>query len=252
MSLLEVCELNKAFGGVVATRNVSLDVEAGEVHAIIGPNGAGKTTLVSQLCGDLEADSGTVHLDGRDISRLGMHQRARLGMARSFQITSIIDHFSVRENVMLPIQARCGHSFRFWRRVTDDPKITAPAEQALIEIGLGDRADTPATDLSHGERKQLEVAMAMAMNPKLLLLDEPMAGLGTEESRNMVACIKRIKGGPGVLLIEHDMGAVFALADRITVLVNGAVIASDHPAAIRDNEDVKAAYLGDEMDESNA
>jgi len=248
MSLLKVSSLHKSFGGVQATRNVSLEVEKGEIHAIIGPNGAGKTTLVSQLCGDLRSDAGQVVLDGRDITRLPMHRRAGLGMARSFQITSVVHQLTTLENVMLPTQARLGHAFRFWKPAHACDEITSPAQEALATVGLSDRSGTLAINLSHGERKQLEVAMAMAMQPKLLLLDEPMAGMGREETSRMIETIQSIKGGPGILLVEHDMGAVFALADRITVLVNGTVIASDTPDSIRNNADVKSAYLGDDSD----
>ena len=244
--MLEVSGLCKTFGGVVATREVSLTVAAGEVHALIGPNGAGKTTLVSQLTGALKPDRGVIRLEGRDVSRYGVDRRARLGMARSFQITSVVDELSVLQNVMLAIQALQGHSYRFWTPVSRDALLTEPAMRALSRIGLDARSGSAAADLSHGERRQLEVTMAMAMAPKLLLLDEPMAGMGREETSRMVAFLGAIKGGPGMLLVEHDMDAVFALADRITVLVDGAVIASGTPAAIRDNEEVRAAYLGDE------
>ncbi|MFT5111885.1 MAG: branched-chain amino acid transport system ATP-binding protein [Parasphingorhabdus sp.] len=243
--LLSVENLHKSFGGIVATNNVTLNVSKGETHAVIGPNGAGKTTLVSQLIGDLKPDSGKVCLEGEDISKYASHKRAQLGMARSFQITSIISNLTVKENVMLAVQAQCGHSYHFWAPVHKAAEITAPALEMLQRVGLVDAADRSATGLSHGEHRQLEVAMAMATRPKLLLLDEPMAGMGTEESVRMLDIFRTIKGGPGILLIEHDMDVVFALADRISVLVNGAIIASDTPDAIRSNAHVRAAYLGE-------
>ena len=243
--LLTVEDLNKSFGGVVATDHVSLTVALGETHAIIGPNGAGKTTLVSQLTGELKPDSGRVVLNGQDVSRYPTHKRALLGMARSFQITSVINHLSVLENVMLAVQSRQGHSYHFWKPVHQQPNLTDPALEMLQRVGLGEEVNRPASALSHGEHRQLEVAMAMATEPKLLLLDEPMAGMGTEESVRMMEIFRGIKGGPGILLIEHDMDVVFALADRISVLVNGAIIASDTPAKIRANQEVKRAYLGE-------
>jgi len=243
--LLRVENLQKSFGGVVATRRVSLDLEAGQTHAIIGPNGAGKTTLVMQLTGELQPDAGRVCLAGRDVTGLPVYKRALLGMARSLQITSIVANLSVRENVMLAVQSRAGHSYRFWRPVHRDPSLTGPADDMLARVGLEDQADSPATALSHGEHRQLEVAIAMATQPQLLLLDEPMAGMGAEESARIMAIFRDIKGGPGILFIEHDMDVVFALADRISVLVNGAIIASDTPDAIRKNSEVRAAYLGE-------
>lgn len=244
--LLEVTGLYKAFGGVVATKHVSIDVAMGEVHAIIGPNGAGKTTLISQLTGQLRPDGGQIMLDGRRITRMPTHRRAQLGMARSFQITSVVNNLTVLENVLLAVQARSGHNFRFWQSVLDNRELVDASVEALTMVGLGERVDRPAGDLSHGEHRQLEIAMATATRPRLLLLDEPMAGMGTEESGRMVEILNSIRGGPGMLLIEHDMDAVFALADRISVLVNGAVIACDTPDKIRNNAEVKAAYLGED------
>ena len=245
MTLLNVVNLNKSFGGVVATRNVNIDVLAGETHAIIGPNGAGKTTLVSQLTGELVSDSGQIFLEDRDVTHMPSYKRSQFGMARSFQITSVINNLTVLENVMLAVQSRQGHCFRFWQSVHQDHELVDPSIQTLQQVGLADRASQPATALSHGEHRQLEVAMAMATNPRLLLLDEPMAGMGTEETSRMLDMLRGITGGPGILLIEHDMDVVFALADRISVLVNGAVIATDVPSAIRDNAEVRAAYLGE-------
>lgn len=244
--LLEVTGLYKAFGGVVATKHVSMEVKAGEVHAVIGPNGAGKTTLVSQLTGELKPDSGRIVLEGRRITRTPTYRRAQLGMARSFQITSVVHHLSVLENVMLAVQTGMGHSFRFWQPALANRKLVETSRQALELVGLGERVDRPASDLSHGEHRQLEIAMATSTKPKLLLLDEPMAGMGSEESGRMVEILNTIRGGPGILLVEHDMDVVFALADRISVLVHGAVIACDTPDRIRNNPEVRAAYLGDE------
>ncbi len=244
--LLEVTDLYKAFGGVVATNHVSLDVREGEVHAVIGPNGAGKTTLVSQLTGELRPDGGSIRLNGREITRMPTFRRARLGVARSFQITSVVKNLSVLENVLLAVQAHAGHNFRFFRPALACDELVERCHASLARVGLDDRAARPAADLSHGEHRQLEIAMATAIEPRLLLLDEPMAGMGAEETGRMVEILGGIRGGPGMLLIEHDMDAVFALADRISVLVNGAVIACDTPDAIRGNAEVKTAYLGDD------
>jgi branched-chain amino acid transport system ATP-binding protein len=243
--LLAATGLIKRFGGLIATDNVSIDVAPGEIHALIGPNGAGKTTLVSQLTGNLRPDTGTIHFAGHDITHLPMHARVRLGLARSFQITSVLRDFSALDNVALAEQARQGHSFRFWRPARSDPALRTPGLLALNEVGLADRADTPAASLSHGEQRQLEVAMALASDPRLLLLDEPMAGMGPEESARMVALLRRLRGKRTMLLIEHDMDAVFALADRITVLVYGRAIATGTPTEIRANREVRTAYLGD-------
>jgi branched-chain amino acid transport system ATP-binding protein len=245
--VLRVDGLIKRFGGLVATDNLSLDIRPGEIHAVIGPNGAGKTTMIGQLIGELRPDAGSIHFMGQDITALPVHARARLGIARSFQITSIFLDFTALDNVALAVQAQQGHSFRFWSDARKDPSLREPALRALEQVGLGHRADTTASMLSHGEHRQLEIAMALATEPKLLLLDEPMAGMGPEDSARMVQMLKRIKGSIPMLLIEHDMDAVFALADRITVLVYGRNIATDTPDAIRSNEAVRQAYLGDEM-----
>jgi branched-chain amino acid transport system ATP-binding protein len=244
--LLETKGLAKRFGGLVATDNVSIDVRAGEIHALIGPNGAGKTTLVSQLTGNLRSDSGSIHFAGRDITHLPIHARVRLGLARSFQITAVLREFSAIENVALAVQAHAGHSFRFLRDVRYDMRLREPAWQGLELVGLDSRAGVPAATLSHGEQRQLEIAMALAGSPRLLLLDEPMAGMGAEESQDMVRLLRRLKAHCGMLLIEHDMDAVFALADRITVLVYGRAIASGTPEEIRANAEVRQAYLGEE------
>lgn len=246
--LLSTRGLIKRFGGLVATDHVDLDVAVGSIHALIGPNGAGKTTLISQLSGEIRPDAGSIMLEGRDITRAPVHRRCRLGLARSFQITSIFPDFSTRENVAMAVQSRLGHSFRFWRQARRDPARTAPAEALLADVGLGGRADVPAAALSHGEHRQLEIAMALATSPRLLLLDEPMAGMGVEESARMVETLLALKGRVTILLVEHDMDAVFALADRITVLVYGRAIATGTPDEIRGNPQVRQAYLGDEGD----
>jgi branched-chain amino acid transport system ATP-binding protein len=236
----------KRFGGLLATDTVSIDVRPGEIHALIGPNGAGKTTLIGQLTGTLKPDAGTIRFAGHDVTHLPVHARVRLGLARSFQITSVLRDFSALDNVALAVQAHDGHSFRFLRDVRTDDRLRAPAHVLLETVGLGDRAGTLSSALSHGEQRQLEIAMALAGEPKLLLLDEPMAGMGLEESQRMVTLLRSLKGRRGMLLIEHDMDAVFALADRLTVLVYGRVIATGTPDEIRRNAEVRAAYLGEE------
>jgi branched-chain amino acid transport system ATP-binding protein len=243
--LLQTRNLVKRFGGLVATDTVSLSVAPGQVHALIGPNGAGKTTLVAQLSGQIRPDSGSILFDGRDVSTLPMAARVRLGLARSFQITSVLRDFTALQNVALAIQAGQGHSFRFWKPVASDPSLHDPALGVLEQVGLAPRADTPAASLSHGEQRQLEIAMALASRPKLLLLDEPMAGMGPEESQRMVSFLGRLKGRHTILLIEHDMDVVFALADRITVLVYGRAIATGTPDEIRADAEVRQAYLGE-------
>jgi branched-chain amino acid transport system ATP-binding protein len=244
-ALLQVENLAKRFGGIVATDDLTLTIAAGELHAVIGPNGAGKTTLIAQLSGQLRSDAGRVRFDASDITALPMDRRSRLGLARSFQITSLFLDLSVLDNVALSVQAHAGHSFHFWRNARAEPALRAPARAALDRVGLGARADLPAFLLSHGEHRQLELAMALAGNPRLLLLDEPMAGLGAEESARMVATLRELKRELTILLVEHDMDAVFALADRITVLVYGRVIATGSPADIRANAAVRDAYLGE-------
>jgi branched-chain amino acid transport system ATP-binding protein len=242
--LLEVRGLTKRFGGLTAVDRVDLDVLPGEIHAVIGPNGAGKTTLVAQLAGDLAPDAGRVRFAGRDVTRAPAHARSHHGIARSFQITSVCREFTALDNVALAVQAHAGSSFRFWRPARRDPALREPARAVLAEVGLGERADVLAAELSHGEQRQLEVAMALATRPRLLLLDEPMAGMGPEESARMVALLGTLKGRPSILLVEHDMDAVFALADRITVLVYGRVIATGSPEAISASAEVREAYLG--------
>jgi branched-chain amino acid transport system ATP-binding protein len=244
--MLQVDGLSKRFGGIVASDGITLSVPRGELHAVIGPNGAGKTTLIAQLIGQLLPDSGSVHFNGEDITALPMHTRSLRGLARSFQITSIFLDFTALDNVILAVQAHAGHSFHFWKAARSDPALRDPARAALERVGLGHRAGTVASALSHGEHRQLELAMALAGNPRMLLLDEPMAGMGPEESARMVKLMRELKGELTILLVEHDMEAVFALADRITVLVYGRVIASGKPEEIRANSQVRDAYLGEQ------
>jgi branched-chain amino acid transport system ATP-binding protein len=247
-ALLQVDRLAKRFGGIVATDDVALDITEGELHAIIGPNGAGKTTLIAQLSGQLAVDAGRICFGGLDVTRLPAWRRSHLGLARSFQVTSLFLDLSVLDNVALAVQAQEGHSFHFWRNARLDTALRQPARAALTEVGLAHRADDRASLLSHGEHRLLELAMALAGRPRMLLLDEPMAGLGPDESARMVEMLGRLKGRYTILLVEHDMEAVFALADRITVLVYGRVMATGAPAAIRANEQVREAYLGEDGD----
>jgi branched-chain amino acid transport system ATP-binding protein len=236
----------KRFGGLVATDQVSLAVEEGELHAIIGPNGAGKTTFVAQLMGELRPDAGSVRFAGEDVTMLSPHLRSARGMARSFQITSVFPEFTARANVAFAVQAQAGHSFRFWRTARTDPALREPAGAILERVGLGYRADVPAAVLAHGEKRLLEIAIALATRPRLLLLDEPMAGMGPEDAARMVRFLSELKGKMTLVLIEHDMDAVFALADRITVLVYGRVVASGTPQEIRADAEVRKAYLGED------
>jgi branched-chain amino acid transport system ATP-binding protein len=244
--LLRVENLVRRFGGILATDNLSLDVAKGELHAIIGPNGAGKTTLISQLTGQLASDSGAIHFAGRNVTRLPAYRRSRLGLARSFQVTSLLSGFTAADNVALAAQAHDGHSFHFWGNARKESHLREAAHAALTRVGLAHRADVAVSELSHGEQRELELAVALATKPQLLLLDEPMAGLGVSESARMVELLKTLRRECTVVLVEHDMDAVFALADRITVLVYGRVIACGEPAAIRSNDEVKHAYLGEQ------
>ena len=244
--MLEVRALTKSFGALRATDGIDLDVREGETHAIIGPNGAGKTTFISQIAGNLRPDAGRIVFAGEDITTLPAPKRARKGLARSFQITSIYPEFSALENVALAVQAHAGHSFRFWRPARSDLSLMAPAKEILDEVGLGPRAGVLAANLSHGEQRQLEVAMALATKPRLLLLDEPMAGMGAEESQRMIGFLGTLKSRHTIVLVEHDMDAVFKLADRISVLVYGRLIATDVPDKIKLNEEVRRAYLGED------
>ena len=244
--LLRVEKLVQRFGGIIATDHVSLDVAKGELHAIIGPNGAGKTTLISQLTGQLLPQSGTIRLAGSDITRVPAYRRSALGLARSFQITSLLPDFTASDNVALAAQAHDGHSFHLWGNARKIPHLRKAAQDALDRVGLGHRADVMVSRLSHGEQRELELAVALATRPQLLLLDEPMAGLGVTESARMVKLLQELRREVSIVLVEHDMDAVFALADRISVLVYGRVIASGQPSEIRQNEEVKRAYLGDQ------
>jgi branched-chain amino acid transport system ATP-binding protein len=246
VTLLTVDKLVKRYGGLVATDHLSMTLEAGEIHAIIGPNGAGKTTLIHQLSGEVAPNEGRIVFDGRDITREPPWRRSLAGLGRSYQITSVFPEFTVLQNTCLAAQAHAGHSFRFWRDASREAELVEPARAALAQVGLADRADMAVGSLAHGERRQLEIAMTLATRPKLLLLDEPMAGMSHAESEAVVELLRSLKGRYTILLVEHDMDAVFALADRITVLVYGRVIASGTPDQIRDDADVRDAYLGDE------
>ena len=244
--LLQIEGLTKRFGGVIASDAITLEILRGEFHAVIGPNGAGKTTLIGLLAGEIAPQNGAIRFDGGDITALSTDRRSHLGLARSFQITSLFRDFTALDNVALSVQAHSGHSFRFWNDARRDDALRAPAQAALERVGLGGRATMRVDRLSHGEQRQLEIAMALATRPRLLLLDEPMAGMGPDESARMVAMLRELKGGITILLIEHDMETVFALADRITVLVYGRVIASGDPAKIRADAAVREAYLGEQ------
>lgn len=245
MTLLAVRGLTKRFGGLTATDNLDFGVDAGELHAVIGPNGAGKTTLIAQLAGVLQPDAGTILLDGENITSLSAHERVRRGLARSYQVTNVFPRFSALENVALAVQARDGSSFRFWRPVASERHLAEAALALLDRVGIRSRAAVAAGRLAHGEQRQLEVALALATNPRLLLLDEPMAGMGDESDR-MVRLIESLKGTVTIVLVEHDMDVVFRLADRVSVLVTGRVLATGAPAEIRANADVRRAYLGEE------
>jgi branched-chain amino acid transport system ATP-binding protein len=246
-ALLQTQQLHKTFGALIATGGVDFDVREGETHAVIGPNGAGKTTFIKQLSGELQPDSGSVRFAGEDITRMPAPQRSRRGLARSFQITSVYRDFTALDNVALAVQAHAGHSFRFWRPARKDAALTGPALEFLNKVNLKGRENTLAAELSHGEQRQLEIAMALASEPRLLLLDEPVAGMGTDESARMVEFLSTLKGSKTIVLVEHDMDAVFSLADRISVLVYGRIIATGTPAEIRANAEVRAAYLGEDL-----
>lgn len=245
-AVLSLRDIRKSFGALKATDGVSLDLRPGEIHALIGPNGAGKSTLIHQIAGTLRPDAGALSFLGRDIGGLGVADRARMGLARSFQISSLALEFSALRNVMLAVQSRQGSSFRFFRPVMQDRSLTEPAMTMLERVGLADRARVPATELSHGEKRQLEIAIALALGPKAFLLDEPMAGMGPEGSKRLTEFLDKLRGEAPILLVEHDMDAVFALADRISVLVYGRVIATGTVAEIRGNAEVRRAYLGEE------
>jgi branched-chain amino acid transport system ATP-binding protein len=246
--VLRIEGLTKNFGGLRVTDDVTLDVRPGELHAVIGPNGAGKTSLINQISGLLAPDAGKIMFGGEDVTGLPINKRAERGLARSFQITSILPGFSVLENVALAVQARRGSSFSFFGRAADEEALNMPAYAALLQAGLAERAHAPAGELSHGEKRALELAIALAMEPKLLLLDEPMAGTGRDEGERIVAVLRSLKGRFPMVLVEHDMHAVFALADRISVLIYGRILASGTPAEVRADSQVITAYLGDEME----
>ena len=246
-ALLEVSNLCKSFGALLATDRVDLEVHEGETHAIIGPNGAGKTTLIGQLAGNIRPDAGRICFGGEDITRLSGAARSQQGLARSFQITSIYRDFTALDNVALSVQAHAGHSFRFRRPAREEPALREPARKILDDVGLGARADVLAANLAHGEQRQLEIAMVLATGPRLLLLDEPVAGMGIEESQRMIEFLATLKGRQTIVLVEHDMDAVFTLADRISVLVYGRIIATGAPAEIRAHPEVRRAYLGEDL-----
>lgn len=244
MSVLSTVGLTKRYGGVDATDAVSLSLSEHKVHALIGPNGAGKTTLIAQLCGALTPDSGRIYLNDRDITKLSEPARVRAGLSRTFQVSSLFEDFSVLENVAFSVQANLGHSYKFWSEVGINKPINSQATQLLELLGLESRANAKATALSHGEQRQLEIAMALASQPKVLMLDEPMAGMGAEESLRLIDLLNNLKTQTTLLLVEHDMDAVFALADDLSVLVSGAIIATGPANEVRTNADVIAAYLG--------
>ena len=243
-TVLSIERLMKRFGGLTATNDLSLSVDKGELHAVIGPNGAGKTTLIAQLSGLLAPDSGRIVFNGQDITALSAHKRSALGLARSFQVTSIFLNFTAEDNVALAVQAHSGHSFRFVRAARNEAALREPARQALARVGLEHRAGVVAADLSHGEQRQLEIAMAIATNPTVLLLDEPMAGMGPEESSRMIKVLQGFKGSHTLLLIEHDMDVVFDVADEISVLHFGEILESGTPADIKSSKRVQEIYLG--------
>ena len=245
-TILSISDLSKTFGGVIATDDLSLDIEQGELHAIIGPNGAGKTTLIAQLSGEIFPDNGRIVFQEKNITMLPPYKRSHLGIARSFQITSLMLEMNVIDNVALATQANEGHSYKFWKSARDDLDLRQSAMHALKEVGLEGRKFEKVQNLSHGEHRQLEIAMALATQPHLLLLDEPMAGMGAEEGKKILKILKKLKKRKTILLIEHDMDVVFALADRITVLVYGRAIASGSPQSIKTDERVREAYLGTE------
>ena len=244
--MLSLRNLSKRFGGVVAVDRVNLEVAAGEVHALIGPNGAGKTTLIGLIAGSLATDAGSITFESIDVTRTKLHQRVSAGLARSYQITSIFRRFSVLDNLALAVQARSGSSFSFWRPLAAETALFDEARAIADQIGLSQKISFVAANLAHGEQRALEIGLALATRPKLVLLDEPMAGMGPDDAKHAIELIRRVRAQVTVLLVEHDMDAVFRLADRISVMVNGRLIATDSPEEIRLNEEVRKAYLGDE------
>jgi len=247
-ALLELRHLHKRFGALVVTDDVSLDVRPGEIHALIGPNGAGKSCLIGQITGELRPDAGSVLMHGKPIDALPTESRARLGLARAYQVPRLFGTMTAQSNASLAEIARTRSSGQFWTSVFDDKALQAAAHGALATVGLAARGSEPSLLLAHGEKRLLELAMGFATHPAVLLLDEPLAGLGAGDSDAMIALLARLKQQYGILLVEHDMNAVFALADRISVLVSGRIIASGAPESIRDDQRVRAAYLGDELD----
>lgn len=245
-AVLEVKNLCKSFGALTVSDAVSLEVRTGEIHAIIGPNGAGKSTLIGQIAGALNPDRGSIFLNGQDITVLKTAHRAQLGLGRTFQVSSLAMEMSVLENTILGTVGQRQDAFRFWSPVTQNAALTQAAQAALDAVGLGDHADQVVATLSHGQRRQLEVAVALTLQPIVFLMDEPMAGLGSEGTKTMTGFLDRLRQKAPILLVEHDMDAVFALADRISVLVYGKIIATGSVEDIRTNPEVRAAYLGDE------
>lgn len=244
--ILEVMELTKSFGAVTVSDGLVFSVKRGEVHALIGPNGAGKSTTIGQLAGEIRPDSGRIRFEGMDVTHMPSHKRALMGLQRSYQITSLFQEMTVEDNVAMAIQAQQGHSFQFWKQARRDMTLRQPARLALRRVGLAEKAKARVTKLAHGEQRQLELAMALAAGPTMLLLDEPMAGMGQSESQAMIETLRPLKGEVGILLVEHDMDVVFALADVVTVLVKGTVLMTGTPDEVRANRDVRQAYLGDE------
>lgn len=245
MSILALRGLNKSFGALAVTRDVDLTIAEGEMHALIGPNGAGKSSLIAQIMGTLRPDAGSITLAGEPITHLPSHLRIRAGLARSFQISALIPDLSALENVALAVQARSAHPLHPFRRAARDERLNAPAQRVLARVGLADRAAIPARDLAHGEQRALEIACALVLDPRVMLLDEPLAGMGHDEAARIVTLLRQLKGRFAMLLVEHDMDAVFALADRVSVLVAGSIIATGTPEAVRADPAVRAAYLGE-------
>ncbi len=244
--VLDIRGISKTFGALKASDNVSLDLRPGEIHALIGPNGAGKSTLIKQIAGELTPDEGSIHLAGRDVTGLDAVARARAGLARSYQVSSVAGEFTVLQNVMLAVQGRLRRTYRFFRPALSDPRLVEPAMAALERVDLAYRADMRASDISHGERRALEMTIAMAQEPKVFLLDEPMAGMGPDGAKQMTELLDELRMEAPILLVEHDMEAVFALADRISVLVYGRIVASGTVDEVRNDPLVRAAYLGEE------
>jgi branched-chain amino acid transport system ATP-binding protein len=243
--ILQVTGLTKHFGAVRAADDLTFSVKRGEIHALIGPNGAGKSTTIGQLSGEIRPDGGRVAFNGRDITRMPTYRRARKGLQRSYQITSLFPEFTAEDNVAMAIQSQQGHSFRFWTRARRDRALRLPAREALRRVGLEDMANLKVTELAHGQQRQLELAMTLATEPSMLLLDEPMAGMGRRETQGMMEILRSLKGDVAILLVEHDMDVVFALADVVSVLVKGSVQMTGTPDEVRDDTEVRRAYLGD-------